>query len=64
MNQKIRRPKVNLPAEYKARAMLSPTRNGKIDRSYIKMMCEAIHSYNKHRNDSMKKVYKDSSSDD
>lgn len=62
MTQKIRRPKVNLPGPYKIAAMLSPAKTGKIDRSYIKMMCSAIHSFNKHKADSLKKV-KDASSD-
>ena len=61
MDQKIRRPKVNLPAYIKDMAMLAPDSRGRIDRSYIKFMTEAVHSYNKHRSDNMKKVYKDTS---
>lgn len=58
---KIRRPKVSLPSRYTDIAMLSG--NGKIDRTYIKLMCSAINSYNKHKNDNMKKINRDISND-
>ena len=59
MNQKIRRPKVNVPSYVKISAMLSPKRDGKTDRAYIKSMCVAIDGYNKHKNSVMKKMTKD-----
>jgi DNA/RNA endonuclease G (NUC1) len=59
MNQKIRRPKVKVPSYVKVMAMLSPKRDGKTDRSYIKSMCVAIDGYNKHRNAALKKINKD-----
>lgn len=59
MNKKIRRPKVNVPSYVKIMAMLSPSRTGKTDRSYIKSMSVAIDSYNRHKNSSMKKVTRD-----
>lgn len=64
MSQKIRRPKVNIPSYVKVSAMLSPSRSGKINRSYIKSMCVAIDGYDKHRNAALKKMYKDVSSDE
>ena len=64
MNQKVRRPKVNIPSQTKVMAMLSPKRDGKTDRSYIKSMAVAIDGYNKHRNAALKKVYKDTSSEE
>ena len=59
MSQKIRRPKVNVPSYVKISAMLSPKRDGKTDRAYIKSMCVAIDAFNRHKNSAMKKVTKD-----
>lgn len=64
MSKKISRPKVNVPGYVKAAAMLSPTSKGKIDRQYIRMMCSAIDSYNRHRNDNIRKIMKETSSDE
>lgn len=61
MSQKVRRPKVKVPGYVKVMAMLSPKRDGKTDRSYIKSMCIAIDGYDKHRNAALKKVVKDTS---
>lgn len=64
MNQKVRRPKVNVPSYVKISAMLSPSRSGKINRSYIKSMCLAIDSFNRHKNSAMKKINRESSNED
>jgi hypothetical protein len=64
MTQKVRRPKVNVPSYVKISAMLSPKRTGVTDRNYIKSMVVAIDGYNKKRNESMKKIYKDTSSEE
>jgi hypothetical protein len=61
MSQKVRRPKVKVPGYVKVMAMLSPKRDGKTDRSYIKSMCSAVDSYNRHKNAAMKKIVKDTS---
>lgn len=63
MNQKKRRPKVNVPSYVKIAAMLSPTSKGRIDRHYIRMMCGAIDSYNRHKNDNLRKIHRDTSDD-
>lgn len=59
--QKIRRPKVNLPGSYKILAMMSDIRlnKGKTDRTFINMMCSAIHSYEKKKQENFHKVTKD-----
>lgn len=64
MNTKIRRPKVKIPAYVKIMSMLSPKRDGKVDRQYIKSMVVAIASYDKHKSDNIKKVYRESSEND
>nr|QMP82999.1 MAG: hypothetical protein [Caudoviricetes sp.] len=64
MTQKANRPKVSIPSQTKVMAMLSPRRDGKVDRMYIKSMAVAIDGYNKHKNAALKKVYKDTSSED
>ena len=64
MSKKIRRPKINVPAYVKDAAMLAPDSKGRIDRSYIRLMCSAIDTYNRHRSDSLKKVIKDLSDAD
>jgi len=64
MSQKVLRPKVKVPSYVKIMAMLSPKRTGVIDRAYIKSMVVAIDGYNKKRNDAMKKVYKDTTSEE
>jgi hypothetical protein len=51
--------KVFIPAYVKDYSMLSPTSKGKIDRTYIKLMCSAIDSYNTHRQSNLKKLNKD-----
>jgi hypothetical protein len=57
MTDKIRRPKVKLPGPYKISIMMSGVANkGKVDRSYIKLMCSAIHTYETRRNESMRKL--------
>lgn len=58
---KVRRPKVSLPSRYTDIAML--TGGTKIDRTYIRLMCSAMNSYTKHKNDSMKKINRDTSND-
>jgi hypothetical protein len=61
MNQKIRRPKVKLPGKYKDVAMLSAINNGgKVERTYIKLMCESVHSYEKRKNENLRKTNRDS----
>jgi len=64
MSKKIRRPKVNVPGYVKVAAMLSPSSKGNIDRQYIRMMCSAIDSFNNHRNDNIRKIMKETSSDE
>jgi len=65
MNQKIRRPKVKLPGIYKDIAMLSGISNGgKVNRTYIKLMCEAVHTYEKRKNENLRKTNRDNSSDE
>ena len=61
--EKKRRPKVSLPGPIKDLAMLSPSSRGRIDRQYIKFMCEAVHSYEKHRNSNLRQVIRESSND-
>lgn len=61
MSQKVRRPKVKVPGYVKVMAMLSPKRDGKTDRGYIKSMCVAIDSFERHRNSALKKIVKDTS---
>jgi hypothetical protein len=61
MTTKIRRPKVNLPSQYKIWAMLSPSSKGKIDRKMIHDFCDAVHSHQKHRSDTLRKMNRDSS---
>ena len=58
---KVRRPKVSLPSRYTDMAMLG--NRTKIDRTFLKLMCSAINSYNKHKNDNMKKINRDTSND-
>ncbi len=55
--------KVSVPGYVKDYAMLSPSKSGKIDRSYIRSMCSAIAAYEKHRNDNMKKFNKDTTNE-
>ena len=64
MNKKKQRPKVNLPGVYKDMAMLAPDSRGRIDRSYIKAMCDAIDTYTKRRNENLRKINKELSNDD
>ena len=61
MSNKIRRPKVNLASQYKIWAMLSPSSPGKIDRGMIKSFCDATHSFQKNRADSLRKMNRDTS---
>jgi|694.fasta_scaffold00420_25 hypothetical protein len=57
--------KVSVPGYVKDMAMMSAIRNcGKTDRTYIKSMASAVHSYNAKKNESLKKMTKDLSSDD
>ncbi len=54
--------KVSLPSRYTDMAMLGG--NGKIDRTYIRLMCSAMSAYEKHKNDNMKKVTRELSNND
>lgn len=56
--------KLNVPGYVKDMAMLSPSKNGKIDRQFIRMMCDAIDSANRHKNANLKKFNKDLATDD
>lgn len=57
--------KVSVPGYVKDVAMMSAIRNGgKKDRTYIKSMTSAIYSYNNKKNESLKKMTRDLSSDD
>lgn len=62
--QKTSRPKVSVPSQVKIMAMLNPRRTGKIDRQYIRSMCSAIANHDKHKNDNIRKILKESSSDE
>lgn len=62
--QKKRRPKVSLPGPVKVAAMLSPRKDGKVDREYLRLMCDAVYAYEKHRNNSLRQMTKDSTSVD
>ncbi len=64
MSEKRNRPKVNLPSSVKVMAMLSPKRDGKVDRKYLKAMASAILSFDKHKNDNLKKVVRETTSED
>ena len=50
------KPVVNLPSQYRIMAMLNPTMKGKKDRTFIKMMCEAVVSERQHKNNMLKQV--------
>lgn len=54
------KPVVKLPKHVIIRSMLGSSK-GKVDRKYLRMMAEAIHSSERHKNDNMKKMYKDTS---
>ena len=57
--------KVSVPGYVKDIAMMSAIRNGgKKDKFYTRSMANAIHTYNTKRNESLKKLTKDLSSDD
>lgn len=57
--------KVSVPGYVKDTAMMSSIMNGgKRDRTYIKLMANAIHTYNTKKNESLKKMARDLSSDD
>ena len=64
MTEKRNKPRVNLPSSVKVMAMLSPKRDGKVDRRYLKAMASAISSYDKHKNDNIKKIIRETSSED
>ena len=64
MSNKVRRPKVKIPSQVKVMAMLSPRRDGITDRSYIKSMAVAIDCFDRHRNSNMKKIVRETSSED
>lgn len=65
MTEKVRKPKVNLPGAYKDYALMSAVRNGgKVDRKYIRAMCEAVHTFDQKKNESLRKLNRDTSSDD
>lgn len=65
MQEKIRRPKVKLPGVFKDYALMSAVRNGgKIDRTYIRLMCSAVHTHEQKRNENLRKINKDLSSDE
>lgn len=53
-------PAVKLPKYVVFSSMLGSNK-GRTDRTYLRMMASAIHSFEKRKNDSMKKVYKDTS---
>lgn len=61
---KIRRPKVKIPSYVKVSAMLSPSREGKVDRRYIKSMTVALGEFERKRSDGAKRFNRDLSSDD
>ena len=63
MKSKIRRPKVNIPSYVKVMSMLSPSKKGTIDRSFIKAMTVAIGDYQKHKTANMKKLNNELSED-
>lgn len=52
------KPVVKLPKNVIISASLG-SRNGKIDRSYLRFMASAIDSANRHKNDNMKKLNRD-----
>lgn len=64
MSEKRRTPKVKLSSQTIISAMLSPTRNGVVDRNYLKSMAVAVDSYNRHKNATMKKIVRETSSED
>lgn len=64
MTKKVHRPKVKIPSSVKDAAMLSPSSRGRIDRQYIRAMASAIHTYNTHRNDNIRKITKEINSED
>lgn len=56
---------VKIPGYVKDIAMMSSIMHGgKKDRTYIKAMGRAIHSYHKKRNENLRKLTKDLSSED
>lgn len=61
MSRKI--PAIKLPKEVVIRASLSPKRMGVVDRAYLKSYAVASQSYNKHKNDNLKKVIRETSDD-
>lgn len=64
MTEKRNRPRVNLPSSVKVMAMLSPKRDGKVNRRYLKAMASAVYSFEKHKNDNIKKIVRESTSED
>lgn len=64
MSNKVHRPKVKIPSQTKVMAMLSPRRDGITDRSYIKSMAVAIDSYERHKNNNMKKITRETTSEE
>jgi len=64
MSEKRRTPKVKLSSQTIILSMLSPKRNGVVDRNYLKSMAVAVDSYNRHKNATMKKIVRETSSED
>lgn len=56
-------PVVKLPKNVVISASLG-SRTGKVNRSYLRSMASAMDSFEKHKNASLKKVTRDSSSDE
>lgn len=54
------KPVVNLPSQYRIMSMLNPNKKGKIDRSFIKLMCSAIETERHFRNKSLRQGNRDS----
>lgn len=52
------KPVVNLPSQYRIMAMLNPSCKGKTDRTFIKMMCDAISTERYYKNKCLKQVDK------
>lgn len=64
MTEKRRRPKVKLSSQTIITAMLSPKRNGVVDRNYLKSMAVAVDSYNRHKNANMKKIIRETTGEE